>query len=71
MAKRYTKKNHEVYLNELYGEMGWSYVFRNLQYLTKIGWLLKAYKNKRIGSLLRKNDPVAFQVSYRDRTPKY
>lgn len=74
--KKYTKKQHEQYLNELYAD---AYALGDV--LDKFNYLLSsnrtkpirertlvnAYANHELGSLLRKHDCIAFEVSYNDR----
>lgn len=57
--KKTTKKDYEEYLNELYTpEKAWEiacYMYkRNMRYVM------------RYGTVLRKKDPIAFEVGYRE-----
>ena len=73
--KKYTKKDHEKYLNQLLSEFYTIQgIFNEFIYLTNKNrkhhttkaHLEKCYDNHTIGSLLRRLDPIAFEVSYHE-----
>lgn len=66
-----TKKQFEVYLNELYS---YAYTLEGVKYL--LGYLgtektiERNYDNVKLGTLLRKKDPLAFDVNYKEKNSK-
>lgn len=68
-------KNYEAYLNELYFDSySESQAFDNFEYLTNKSRgksiskskLMQAYHARELGTILRKYDPIAFQVGLND-----
>lgn len=55
---RYTKKDHQQWLNGIPVEM---------DDLRSNGGLIPDRMRDRLGDWMRKNDPVAFEVSFRER----
>lgn len=78
MKRKYTKIAHERHLNEFFRDSDNEQVFEAHEYLTNksryqhisrtyLRYMVYAGK---MGSLLRRKDPVSFTVSYNDTTPK-
>lgn len=76
MAKNYTRIKHEQHLNELYKDTySRDQAFDNFEYLTNkkrmnfiMPWNLWNHIDRgTLGTLLRKYDPIAFNVSYGEK----
>jgi hypothetical protein len=66
---KYTKGKHERYLNDLYADLyHWQDVKEQFGHLTTVPFLWKAFQNRKLGSLFKKNDPIGFSVSYNEKT---
>lgn len=67
-----TRKMYEQHLNNMYADsFGWEQVKENFSYFKcRESTLLSAYHNHQIGSLLRRHDPIAFNVGYNETNTK-
>lgn len=64
-----TKKAYEKYLNEFYSDSDWYETAYRFHYLNcDIG---EAWAKKKIGTAIRKHDPVAFNCGYVDWLGNY
>lgn len=74
MAISKTKSGYERYLNDLYSEMEAEQVVYSLIYLTSnrrskkttVNNIRKQYELGKIGSLVKKLDPIAFNVGFNE-----
>ncbi len=68
----YSKDDHEKYLNELYSyTYNYDETLDNFSHLYKINTfarihLLSHYENHTLGTLMRKKDQIAFNISFND-----
>lgn len=65
--KKKTKKEYEEYLNEEISDMPFNIVWISYCYLPiHRGYFEQYYRRRRIGTLIRKIDPILFDVGYRE-----
>lgn len=67
---KYSKRAFEQYLNELYNEIyNEDEAIKHYSYVTKKrseNLIRKAHRESKLGSLIRRHDPVRFNVGYRE-----
>lgn len=76
---KYTKKEHEKYLNEIYSQSNPDDLFDSFIYLTVRSRgkhiqkknLTKHINKNTLGFVIRRYDPIAFEVSYGDMCRQY
>lgn len=69
-----TKPRYEMHLNAMYQDMSFEEVFSQFEYLTNKNRkgnttknaMHRLYQQGRIGTLIRRLDPIAFETGYND-----
>lgn len=65
---KYTAAQHEKYLNELFSDIHTlDSALRQFDYLATPGAIAGAYASGKLGSLMRRNDSIAFHVTRNER----
>jgi hypothetical protein len=67
MKNRLTKSKYEEYLNSYFDELPLDTIFKSFAFMAKRNIILNAYNKKKLGSLFRKKDPIAFEVNYNEK----
>lgn len=71
---RWTKADHEEYLNDLYADVyDWETCLEEFGHYCadEDDTITDAYHDRTLGTLLRRKDPIAFNVSHEERRREF